>query len=125
MPPAHGKGLRLARHGRRGAPLNARGSTSAADLEERSHVGGDRRRADRYGLGTLRASGEGRGNSGTGQDHRAELGGNAQPAVPQQTERVVDLVDDLQYPLHAGSIRRPRGRGREWYHILASVRSPA
>jgi len=84
--------------------LSAHGAASAADLREGGQVGGDRRHAEQHGLGAERASGQGRGGARAGQHPGIEPGGDTQPTVPQQPEHIVQLIDDLQYPLHAGSI---------------------
>jgi hypothetical protein len=53
---------------------------------------------------------------------QAEFGRQAQGALPQRADRVIEFVDHLQHPLHAepslGGARRSR---REWDHTLAML----
>ena len=38
------------------------------------------------------------------QRQRTELGGEPEPAVPRGAQKVIELIGDLQYPFHAGSV---------------------
>jgi len=59
------------------------------------------------------------------EDEHAERRMDAEPAVPDDRNGIIDLVDDLQDPLHGRSLCKDAANGREWSHTLATAAGAA